>query len=168
MAREFRNALKDEFKDRVLEIRRVTRVIAGGKRFRFRSTIVVGDMKGRIGVGMGKSIDLQQAIQKARHNAKKNVVKIVLHGGTIPHEVLAKFSAAKVILKPAREGHGLMAGGAVRIVLKLTGVRDATAKCLGTTTNKLTTAMATVEALKMLRPEKKVKTLNDAAAPVTS
>ncbi|PJC65365.1 MAG: 30S ribosomal protein S5 [Candidatus Colwellbacteria bacterium CG_4_9_14_0_2_um_filter_50_12] len=168
MAREFRNALKDEFKDRVLEIRRVTRVIAGGKRFRFRSTIVVGDMKGRIGVGMGKSIDLQQAIQKARHNAKKNVVKIVLHGGTIPHEVLAKFSAAKVILKPAREGHGLMAGGAVRIVLKLAGVRDATAKCLGTTTNKLTTAMATVEALKMLRPEKKVKTLNDAAAPVTS
>jgi len=168
MAREFRNALKDEFKDRVLEIRRVTRVIAGGKRFRFRSTIVVGDMKVRIGVGMGKSIDLQQAIQKARHNAKKNVVKIVLHGGTIPHEVLAKFSAAKVILKPAREGHGLMAGGAVRIVLKLAGVRDATAKCLGTTTNKLTTAMATVEALKMLRPEKKVKTLNDAAAPVTS
>ena len=168
MAREFRNALKDEFKDRVLEIRRVTRVIAGGKRFRFRSTIVVGDMKGRIGVGMGKSIDLQQAIQKARHNAKKNVVKIVLHGGTIPHEVLAKFSAAKVILKPAREGHGLMAGGAVRIVLKLAGVRDATAKCLGTTTNKLTTAMATVEALKILRPEKKVKTLNDAAAPVTS
>jgi small subunit ribosomal protein S5 len=167
--REPGNAVKDEFKDHVLEIKRVTRVVAGGKRFRFRATVIVGDMKGRVGVGMAKSIDLQQAVQKGRANAKKNVVKIALRGGTILHEVYAKFSAAKVIIKPARPGHGLMAGGAVRVVLKLAGVRDATAKCLGTTTNKLTTAMATIKALKLLRPEKKMeKNKENAAAPITS
>ncbi len=152
--RDFRNAVKDEFKDQVLETRRVTRVVAGGKRFRFRTTVVVGDLKGRIGVGMAKGIDLQQAIQKARQTAKRNVVKLDLRDGTIPHEVFAKFSAAKVLLKPARRGHGLMAGGSVRVVLKLAGIKDATAKCLGTTTNKLTTAMATIEALKALRSRK--------------
>jgi small subunit ribosomal protein S5 len=162
--REFRNVQKDEFKDKVLETRRVTRVVAGGKRFRFRTTVVVGDMKGRVGVGMAKSIDLQQAIQKSRNNAKKNVVKIAIHNGTIPHEVIAKFSAAKVMLKPARPGHGLMAGGAVRVVLELAGVKDATAKCLGTTTNKLSTAMATIEALKSMRPDKKIK--NETSEPV--
>ncbi len=149
--REFRNITKDEFKDKTLETRRVTRVMAGGKRFRFRSTVVIGDLKGRVGVGMGKGIDLQQSIQKARHNAKKNLVKVPLKDGTIPHEVEFKFSAAKIIIKPARSGHGLMAGGAARIVLKLAGIRDATAKCLGTTTNKLTTAMATLGALESIR-----------------
>ncbi len=167
MARD-RNIPKDEFRDQVLETRRVTRVVAGGKRFRFRTTVVVGDLKGRVGVGMAKGLDLQQAVQKGRHDAKKNVVKIALYGGTIPHEVTAKFSAARVIIKPARPGHGLMAGGAVRVVLKLAGVRDATAKCLGTTTNKLTTALATIEALKLLRPEKKnTQNKENAAAPVT-
>lgn len=162
--REPRFAPKDEFKDKTLETRRVTRVMAGGKRFRFRSTVVIGDMRGSVGVGMGKGIDLQQSIQKARHNAKRNLVKIALREGTIPHEVEAKFSAAKVILKPARSGHGLMAGGAVRIVLKLVGIRDATAKCLGTTTNKLTTAMATIKALELLRSPGEMKPVKIAEA----
>ncbi|MCL4405156.1 MAG: 30S ribosomal protein S5 [Patescibacteria group bacterium] len=148
--REPRLTVKDEFKDETLETRRVTRVMAGGKRFRFRSTVVIGDMKGRVGVGIGKGVDLQQSIQKARHNAKKSLISVALKENTIPHETYAKFSAARVILKPARLGHGLMAGGAVRIVLKLAGIRDATAKCLGTTTNKLTTAMATIKALESL------------------
>ncbi len=155
--REPRFASKDEFKDKTLETRRVTRVMAGGKRFRFRSTVVIGDMRGRVGVGMGKGIDLQQSIQKARHNAKRALITVSLREGTIPHEVDAKFSAARVILKPARSGHGLMAGGAVRVVLKFAGVRDATAKCLGTTTNKLTTAMATIKALGMLRSAERAK-----------
>jgi len=168
MAREFKNQIKDEFKDSVLETRRVTRVVAGGKRFRFRTTVVIGDYNGRVGVGMSKSIDLQQAVAKARLNAKKNVVRIPLKGGTIAHEVSAKFSAADVIIKPARPGHGLMAGGAVRVVLKLAGIKDATSKCLGTTTNKLTTAMATIEALKLLKPEKKTdKKEENAATPIT-
>jgi small subunit ribosomal protein S5 len=162
--RESRFVAKDEFKDRTLETRRVTRVMAGGKRFRFRSTVVIGDMRGRIGVGMGKGIDLQQSIQKARNHAKKNIVKVSLREGTIPHEVEAKFSAAKVILKPARSGHGLMAGGAVRVVLTLAGIRDATAKCLGTTTNKLTTAMATIKALEMLRSSGELKSVKVADA----
>lgn len=161
-------AVKDEFKDRTLETRRVTRVMAGGKRFRFRSTVVIGDLRGQVGVGMGKGVDLQQSIQKARHNAKKSLVKISLKQGTIPHEVEAKFSAARVILKPARPGHGLMAGGAVRTVLNLAGVRDATAKCLGTTTNKLTTAMATIKALEMLRSGAEMKIAKQAeTAPET-
>lgn len=142
----------DEFKERVLDMRRVTRVVAGGKRFRFRATVVVGDEKGRIGVGVAKGLDVQQAVQKANLDAKKKMIVISLQDGrTIAHEVLAKYSAAKVLVKPAAKGHGLRAGGAVRVVLALAGIKDATAKCLGRTPNKLTNALATVEALKKLK-----------------
>lgn len=146
-----RTQKKDEFKERVLDLRRVTRVVAGGKRFKFRATLVVGDEKGSVGVGIAKGADVAQAIARAKAEAKKNLFRIVLKDGrTIPHEVLAKYSAARVLVKPARVGHGLRAGGAVRFVLSLAGVRDATAKCLGRTPNKLTNALATVEALKQL------------------
>ena len=142
----------DEFKERVLDMRRVTRVVAGGKRFRFRATVVVGDEKGRIGVGIAKGIDVQQAVGKANLDAKKNLITVVLKDGhTISHEVLAKYSAAKVLVKPATKGHGLRAGGAVRVVLAFAGIKDATAKCLGRTPNKLTNALATIEALKKLK-----------------
>lgn len=142
---------KDEFQDKVLDLRRVTRVTAGGKRFRFRATVVVGDERGRVGVGVAKGLDVAQAVQKGRIAAKRNVISVPLVGRTIPHEVEAKFSAARVRLKPAREGHGLVAGGAVRVVLALAGIRDITAKCLGRTPNKLTNALAALEALKQLK-----------------
>jgi len=142
---------KNEYKEKVLDLRRVTRVVAGGKRFRFRATVVVGDEKGKVGVGIAKGLDVAQAVEKAKLSAKKKLITILLKDHTIPHEVEAKFSAAKVIIKPAKKGHGLKAGGAVRAVLLLAGVRDATAKCLGRTKNKLTNAMTTIEALKKLK-----------------
>lgn len=145
---------KSEFNEKALDIRRVTRVVAGGKRFRFRTTLVIGDEKGRVGVGVAKGLDVAQSIGKAKVAAQKNIIRVPLSGRTIPHEVEAKFSAARVLLKPAVEGHGLKAGGAVRVVLSLLGVKDITAKCLGRTPNKLTNAMATIEALKKIRPAK--------------
>ncbi len=150
----------DEFKERVLDMRRVTRVVAGGKRFRFRATVVIGDMKGRVGVGVGKGLDVQQAVAKAKADAKREIVTLVLKDGrTIPHEITAKYSAARVVLKPASAGHGLKAGGSPRVVLYLAGVQDATAKVLSRTPNKLTNAMATMEALRGLksRPAKIAK-----------
>lgn len=142
---------KSEFKEKVIDLRRVTRVVAGGKRFRFRATVIIGDEKGRVGVGVAKGLDAPQSIEKAKTAAKKKLLIINLKDKTIPHEVMAKFSAARVMLKPAKRGHGLKAGGAVRQVLLLAGVRDATAKCLGGTKNKLTNALATIEALKSLK-----------------
>ncbi len=155
MPRDFQRQIKkDEFKEKVLDLRRVTRVTAGGKRFRFRATVVIGDGRGRVGAGIEKGLDVQQAVQKGRSAAKKNLITIPLKGRTIPHEVEAKFSAARVRLKPAKEGHGLVAGGAVRVVLSLAGIHDITAKCLGRTPNKLTNALATIEALKKLKAVK--------------
>lgn len=142
---------KSEYKEKVLDMRRVTRVVAGGKRFRFRITVIIGDEKGKVGVGIAKGLDVAQAVDKAKLDAKKRLITIALNGRTIFHETEAKFSAAKVIIKPAKKGHGLKAGGAVRQVLLLAGVRDATAKSLGGTKNKLTNAMATIEALKNLK-----------------
>jgi small subunit ribosomal protein S5 len=146
---------KSEFKEKVLDLRRVTRVVAGGKRFRFRATVAIGDENGRVGVGIKKGLDVAQAIEKARAAAKKNLITLRLMEKTIPHEVEAKFSAARVIVKPAKRGYGLKAGGAVRQVLLLAGIRDATAKCLGGTKNKLTNALATIEALKKLKRSEK-------------
>ena len=145
---------KDEFNENVLDVRRVTRVTAGGKRFRFRATVIIGDGRGRVGVGIAKGLDVQQAVQKARSQAKREVISVPLKGRTIVHEVEAKFSAAHVRLKPAKAGHGLIAGGASRAVLSLAGIKDIAAKTLGRTPNKLTNALATVEALKKLRREK--------------
>jgi small subunit ribosomal protein S5 len=143
---------KEEFKEKMLDLRRVTRVVAGGKRFRFRVTLVLGDEKGRVGIGVAKGADVAQAIAKAKTDAKKNILTVNLKDGrTIPHEVIAKYSAAKVLIKPASAGHGLRAGGAVRFVLALAGIKDATAKCLGRTPNKLTNGLATIEALKKLK-----------------
>lgn len=143
---------KDEFKDKVLDLRRVARVVAGGKRFRFRVTVVVGDEKGRVGIGVAKGLDVQSAVAKAKAEGKKAALTIPLKDGrTIPHDVEAKYSASRVIIKPTSAGHGLKAGGAVRAVLAMAGIKDATAKCLGRTPNKLTNALATIEALRKLK-----------------
>lgn len=143
-----------EFKEKILDLRRVARVVKGGKRMSFRATLIVGDEKGRVGVGIGKGLDVADAVAKAKAKAQKNIMTVPLQGRTIPHEVEAKFSAAKVKLKPAKEGHGLRAGGAVRAVLSLAGIKDITAKCLGRTPNKLTNALAAIEALKNLKTPK--------------
>jgi len=156
----------DGFNEKTLDIRRVTRVVKGGKRMSFRTTLVIGDGRGRVGVGLGKGLDVAQSIAKAKVDAKKHVIAIPLVKRSIPHQVEAKFSAASVVIKPASEGYGLHAGGAVRSVLLLAGVKDATAKCLGRTPNKLTNAMAAIEALKKIsreprlsqRPKEEIKT----------
>lgn len=149
-----------EFQEKTLDIRRVTRVVAGGKRFRFRVTMVLGDLKGRVGIGIAKGADVAGAIAKARTIAQKNIVQIPLHGRTIPHEVEAKFSAAHIRLKPAVSGHGVRAGGAARVVLSLAGVKDVVAKALGRTPNKLTNGLATIEALKQLKRSKRPQAAN--------
>mgnify|MGYP000932275872 FL=1 len=145
---------KEEFNELTLDMRRVARVMAGGKRFSFRATLVIGDSRGRVGVGIGKGIDVQQALVKAKRDAQKHLIVVPVVKRTIPHEVEAKFSAARIRLKPAKEGNGLIAGGAVRAVLSLAGIKDITAKVLGRTPNKLTNALATVEALKLLNNKK--------------
>ncbi|MEK7149808.1 MAG: 30S ribosomal protein S5 [Patescibacteria group bacterium] len=142
---------KSEYREKTIDLRRVTRVVAGGKRMSFRATVVLGDEKGRVGLGLGKGLDVAQAVEKAKVKAKKNMMTVPLKGRSIPHEVKAKYSAARVLIKPAKVGHGLKAGGSVRDVLLLAGIKDATAKTLGTTKNKLTNAMAALEALKQLK-----------------
>lgn len=125
--------------------------MAGGKRFRFRATVVLGDHKGRVGVGVDKGADTSESIEKAARAAKKNLIAVPIKNGTIPHEVIGKFSSASVILKPAGEGRGLVAGGPVRAVVGLAGIINITSKILGTTTNKLNNARAAIEALKKLK-----------------
>ncbi|MDP2638579.1 MAG: 30S ribosomal protein S5 [Candidatus Azambacteria bacterium] len=142
---------KSDFDQKVLDIRRVTRVVAGGKRFRFRATVILGDRKGRVGVGIDKGADTSEAIEKASRDAKKNLISIVIKNNTIPHEVTGKFSSAVVLIKPAEEGRGIVAGGPVRIVMDLVGITNITSKILGTTTNKLNNARAAIEALKKLK-----------------
>jgi small subunit ribosomal protein S5 len=142
---------KDEYDKKTVDIRRVTRVTGGGKRFKFRITVVAGNKKGKIGVGMAKAIDISQAIEKAGRQAKKNIITIPLKDGTIPHEVQFKYKSAVVLLKPAQKGKGIIAGGAVRIVASLAGIENLTAKILSRTKNKLNIAKATVGALAKLR-----------------
>lgn len=150
--RPFNKQKKSEFDERTLEVRRVTRVVAGGKRFSFRATIVLGDHRGRVGIGIAKGLDVAAAVQKAKRQAEKNMIRIELKDGrTIPYDIEAKYSAARVRLKPARPGHGLIAGGSMRAVLEALGVKDISGKIMGRTTNKLTNAMATLEALKKIK-----------------
>ena len=151
MERDRNRFKKDNLEEALIDLSRVTRVVSGGKRMRFRATMVVGDLKGKVGVGVAKGLDVEQAITKARTVAQRNMIDVKMKGKTIPHEVKAKFGAAKVLIKPAVAGHGLVAGGAPRVVLKLAGVQDITAKCLGASSNKLNYAVATIMALKTIR-----------------
>jgi len=141
---------KSEYEQKVLDIARVTRVTKGGKRFSFRATVVIGDGKGKIGLGMAKGKDVAQSIQKAFNKAKKNLITVFLVGGTIPYHVEAKFNSAKVVLKPSKSG--VKAGGPVRVLAKLAGITSLTGKLISRTNNKLNIAKATIEALKKLKP----------------
>lgn len=141
---------KPEFEQKLLDLARVTRVVKGGRRFRFRATLVIGNRKGTVGVGVAKGSDVSDAIQKAYNDAKKNKITIQLAGNTISHDVTTKLGSAKVMLKPASEGRGVIAGGAVRSVVDLAGIRDIVSKSLGSS-NKLNVARVTIEALKELK-----------------
>ncbi|MDD2753610.1 MAG: 30S ribosomal protein S5 [Candidatus Portnoybacteria bacterium] len=142
---------KSEYDQKVLDMARVTRVVAGGRRFSFRATVALGNRKGKIGVGIGKGIDVSQAVDKAVADAKKSMIIVALKEGTIPHEIGAKYGAAKVFLKPAPKGKGLVAGGAVRVICELAGIENISAKIISKSTNKLNNAQATIDALKTLK-----------------
>jgi small subunit ribosomal protein S5 len=140
-----------ELETEVLEIRRVTRVTAGGKQLRFRAVVVVGNKNGKVGIGVAKGKDVAQAVEKATKSARKKVIEVPIVNDTIPHEVYAKFGVAKVLLRPQRKGRGLVAGGTVRVICQLAGIKNISSKILGATRNKLNNAQATIKALKQLR-----------------
>jgi small subunit ribosomal protein S5 len=140
-----------QFEERVLNIDRVARVVKGGRRFRFRALVAVGDKKGQVGVATAKGTDVTSAVSKAVDVAKKNMQTINIYNGTFPHEAEESVSGARILLRPAAPGTGLIAGGVVRVVLEIGGVQNALSKSLGSS-NKLNVAYATLKALKTMKP----------------
>ncbi|MFZ2975731.1 MAG: 30S ribosomal protein S5 [Candidatus Moraniibacteriota bacterium] len=145
---------KPEYDQKLLDLARVTRVVKGGRRFRFRATLVIGNRKGKVGVGVGKGADVTDAIKKAFDDGKKNMINVDVSKNTIAHDMFIKSGSAKIMLKPAPEGRGIVAGGAVRAVVDLAGIKDIVSKSLGTA-NKLNVARATIEALRTFQDSKK-------------
>ena len=157
MRRKLIDARQLDLQERVVEVRRVTKVVKGGRNFRFAALVVVGDENGHVGIGTGKAMEVPDAIKKAAEDAKKNLIKVPMVGTTIPHEVIGHFGAGRIIIMPAQEGTGVIAGGAARDLLELAGLKDVRAKCLGTR-NPRNLVNATIEGLKSL------KTAEDVAA----
>jgi small subunit ribosomal protein S5 len=154
------------FDEQMLHIDRVARVVKGGRRFRFRALVVVGDHKALVGIGIAKGADVTSAVTKANEVAKKNMIKVPLYRDTIPHDVEAKVGGSRILLKPASAGTGLIAGGVVRTILEVAGVGNVLSKSLGSS-NKANTAYATLAALKQLKPASEWTTrINSAAAKV--
>lgn len=141
-----------EFSEQVINIDRVARVVKGGRRFRFKALVVVGDGKNRVGIGVAKGADVQASIAKATEVAKKHLITVAVNKDTIPHDVETKYSGARVLLKPASPGTGVIAGGVVRMIIGVTGIKDLLTKSLGST-NKVNIAYATIDALKALQPK---------------
>jgi len=147
----YQQPAKNEYEQKLLDVARVVRVVAGGRRFRFRVVVVIGDRKGTVGLGVAKGQDVSLAVEKAIAKAKKHLIKITLLEGTIAHQVEAKYSSARVLLKPGRPGRGIVAGGAVRVICNLVGIENISAKIIGRTGNKLNNAQATIKALQELK-----------------
>ena len=147
-----------EFKEKLVAVNRVTKVVKGGRNFRFSALVVVGDEKGRVGAGMGKAAEISEAIRKGTEDAKKHLINVPVLGTSIPQESIGRFGTGKVVLLPAPEGTGVIAGGAARAVLELAGIRDIRTKSYGTN-NKINMVKATLEGLKQLRSAEEVAKL---------
>lgn len=150
----------ESYEEKVIEIRRTTKVTKGGKNLSFRAVVIVGNRSGKVGLGIGKAREVPEAIRKAIVEAKKNMIKVPIMNGTIPHEVIGRQDASKVLLKPAAPGTGIIAGGTVRAVVELAGIQNILTKALGST-NALNLARATINGLKDLMDPKKVAELRD-------
>ncbi len=169
--RSFGPRPQSEFEERIVQIDRVSRVQKGGRRFRFRATVVVGDRKGRVGLGVAKGADVQTAIRKSVEDAKKHVINVTIFRQSIPFSLVTRFAGAKLLLRPARPGTGIIAGGAVRPVIELSGITNILAKSLGSD-NRINNAKATMTALEKiagtdiskLQPDKKSDSAKAAAA----
>ena len=157
---------QDEFEQKIVDLARVTRVMAGGKRMRFRACVVIGNRKGKIGLGLDKGADVTIAVNKAVNQAKKNLVDVPMVNETIPHEIYYKYGAGRILLKPARKGKGVIAGGAARSILELSGIHNISCKNLGTS-NNVTVAKTTVAALENIkRVEKPTRKTSSQQNPV--
>ncbi len=149
-----------EFASEVLDIARVTRVTAGGRRLSFRATVAIGDKKGKVGIGVDKGSDVAQAIEKAKRVAKKNMISVPVMEGSIPFSVKTKYGPAEILLKPQTKGRGLVAGSVVRTICDLAGIRDISSKIISRSKNKLNNAKATIEAFKLLKNKLKKREEN--------
>lgn len=159
--REFRKPRveeKDEFDKKLLEVRRVTKVVKGGRTMRFSALVVVGDKKGRVGMGTAKASEVPMAVEKATKAAKKNLITVPVVNGTVPYEAIGKFSTTRIIILPSKAGTGVIAGGAARSVFELAGYTDITSKIHGST-NKINTVRATLNALKDMRTAEQIAML---------
>ena len=156
--RQIIDARQLDLQEKVVEVRRVTKVVKGGRYFRFAFFVFVGDENGHVGIGSGKAMEVPDAIRKAVEDAKKNLIKVPMVGTTIPHEVIGHFGAGRIIIMPAQEGTGVIAGGAARDLLELAGLKDVRAKCLGTR-NPRNMVNATIEGLKSLKTAEQVAAL---------
>ncbi|AUF83321.1 30S ribosomal protein S5 [Mesoplasma syrphidae] len=156
--------VKDDFEEKVVTIRRVTKVTKGGRHFRFAAVVVVGNKKGQVGMGTGKANEVPEAIKKAIKEARKNLVTVSLRGTTVPHEVLGSFGAGKVLIKPAKEGTGVIAGGPARAVIELAGIADIYAKSLGRNT-PINMIRATLDGLTKMQTAQRVQELRYGKAP---
>ena len=155
-----RNPGEQEFKEQLIALNRVSKTVKGGRIARFAAIMAVGDGKGRIGVGLGKAAEVPEAIRKGIEDAKKNMITVSLKGTTIPHAVIGEFGAGKVLLKPAAPGTGIIAGGGVRFILDLAGIKNVRAKCLRSN-NPANVVKATIEGLKSLRSAEDVAKIRE-------
>lgn len=159
-----RNQREQEFEERVVTINRVTKVVKGGRRFRFAALVVIGDKNGRVGFGTGKANEVPDAIRKAVENAKSNLLEVKLINGSIPHEIIGNFGAGEVFLRPASEGTGVIAGAAIRDVMELAGVTDVLTKCIGSRT-PINMVRATFNALERLTTVEEVAANRELTVP---